>query len=811
MSLSIGDAVLTFLGDTTQLQQVFAQVPAQAEASMAKAAASVQTLNFALDATGENVAFAGSKFPQLASNWDLTGEAAKAAGVNALAFGAEAAEGVEVANHAAKEAKGTLGLLGEAFGIHLPRHVRGFVVELPGVATALSAAFSAVAIYFVIEALIKGIEKIQEFAHHAEKITEAWEAVDKVQHETLESLENDLIRSEIKVDELTNKHLEAMRLKLQLIDNLSLAKLQSELEKIGAAADKAFEEANKFGGIERFFGIENVTPVLKTKFDDIGKAAQEALSVRTPEAYAEGLKKVQAALDEANSKVNALREQQAKFDAESKAHPLMGTLGSGVKPVDPGTLQTWEELRKRVEGYKKAIEDSQQTEKNDKQVERLQNAKRVASELEAIEKDRQKGLDHRQKVEADYAKAQEKQHDKVIKDAEREKEELNAANISIANVQLAQFHRMAEGARAWIDGEMDQVEAATQKKAAIFKFQYDTALISGQKYLDEIKKLYNAEAQALINLLNQKQQLVILEAQKEAAARGQIMTVAEAKELKGFIDLENQKKAVIDKSLTAIDKQVQTITTHAAKARPTWDKFFDDIIKGSTKSGAALKTLGALTAQAIGESVAAAVMGSQSFGEAMTQMLKSVLAMLAGKAVVKALEELAEAFSALANPFTAWMAPGHFKAAAMWGVVAGAAGAAGAALGGGGGGGAGGGEHPQIDKENPNNQPAKNPPPGDKNVPHLAGGGLITETTRAMIHSGEAVIPLTDSNVMDAIGAAFARHSEGARGGDTFYFQTKGLISADTWSKTAKKLSRQVKTGRARLVASDSHKTTRRA
>jgi citrate lyase alpha subunit len=47
-----------------------------------------------------------------------------------------------------------------------------------------------------------------------------------------------------------------------------------------------------------------------------------------------------------------------------------------------------------------------------------------------------------------------------------------------------------------------------------------------------------------------------------------------------------------------------------------------------------------------------------------------------------------------------------------------------------------------------------------------------------------------------------------ASGGGGTNFYIKGLVSSDTMGKVAKKLSRQVQTGRARLVASNTHKIT---
>src|SRR6202044_1616073 len=58
---------------------------------------------------------------------------------------------------------GEVALLGEEFGIRLPRHVRNFVAELPGVAPALSAAFSATAVLFLVKALTEGADKLSQW------------------------------------------------------------------------------------------------------------------------------------------------------------------------------------------------------------------------------------------------------------------------------------------------------------------------------------------------------------------------------------------------------------------------------------------------------------------------------------------------------------------------------------------------------------------------------------------------------------------------------------------------------------------------
>lgn len=67
------------------------------------------------------------------------------------------------------EAKGSIALLGETVGVTLPRHLRTFVAGLPGVATAMSAAFDAVAVIALIDFVYKAGEKVVEFVRKNEE------------------------------------------------------------------------------------------------------------------------------------------------------------------------------------------------------------------------------------------------------------------------------------------------------------------------------------------------------------------------------------------------------------------------------------------------------------------------------------------------------------------------------------------------------------------------------------------------------------------------------------------------------------------
>jgi hypothetical protein len=91
------------------------------------------------------------------------------------------------------EAKGAMALLGDEIGVRLPRHLRGFVAELPGVASAMSAAFNAIAVIGLISIVVEAGKKVYEFVEKTEeaakKHAEAWQSTIQPINDTNDKLE----------------------------------------------------------------------------------------------------------------------------------------------------------------------------------------------------------------------------------------------------------------------------------------------------------------------------------------------------------------------------------------------------------------------------------------------------------------------------------------------------------------------------------------------------------------------------------------------------------------------------------------------
>lgn len=187
MPISIGDAVLVFSADTTQLDAAYTRINAGAKANLSGAQVEAQKLAQGLNTAGAEAIIAGEGVVQFgqdatvaAEDTAVLGTELQATAIKATEMGASMKAAGEETAFSMKEAKGEIALLGEATGITLPRHVRGFLAELPGVGAALNAAFSATAVFFLIEALVEGTKKLTEFISETFIFTESMKEADKI-------------------------------------------------------------------------------------------------------------------------------------------------------------------------------------------------------------------------------------------------------------------------------------------------------------------------------------------------------------------------------------------------------------------------------------------------------------------------------------------------------------------------------------------------------------------------------------------------------------------------------------------------------
>ena len=203
----------------------------------------------------------------------------------------------------------------------------------------------------------------------------------------------------------------------------------------------------------------------------------------------------------------------------------------------------------------------------------------------------------------------------------------------------------------------------------------DQGLVALAQSQETLNKLYKQSAQLRTAVASHEQ---------SAAARTITALSGETQAVLSQVDAYNTKVKAQKKSIDAsVEGYDQTLR-------------MSQMVSEASK-GVQVFATGSLASMAGGLwSVAdAAIASGQGVGAALAQMTKSTLLGIAQQATVKAIFNVAEGLAAATNPFTAWMAPGYFASAKMFGVAAATAGAGGlglslAGVGGSGGGGAGG-------------------------------------------------------------------------------------------------------------------------
>ncbi len=137
------------------------------------------------------------------------------------------------------EARHGVMLLGEEFGVKMPRALVSFISSLGPVSAAMEAAFPFLAIIVGATLLLEHLAKLREAG---EKLTESQVTFGTAAANALNSLDEKLLTAGIKADELNNNHLGALHKQLELIDRQSMAELVQSFGVVSKAADIVFEQ-----------------------------------------------------------------------------------------------------------------------------------------------------------------------------------------------------------------------------------------------------------------------------------------------------------------------------------------------------------------------------------------------------------------------------------------------------------------------------------------------------------------------------------------------------------------------------------------
>jgi hypothetical protein len=319
MALNVGDAVLTFFGDTANLEQAFNKVATEAGEKLGVATTgAVNSATGAIDGMSKSMAVGQQGAVELGEATDLAGDKTR---------------------ESMYQARGEVGLLVDIFHLDLPRHVRSFIAELPGVGAALSAAFQATAVLFVVSALVEGIKTIAEWAEFAEKMRQAYEK-SALAIENLTIKEGDHTKSL----ELANLKLDDQIAKLELRpdrNKLKEALLETSIaaDSLAATFSKDFEKlteesekATSFWG-QFIQSLYQANRVMSAFGSDIGKEYQKS---------SEGVEAVELVLKQVHNQmlqINELRVKQAQAKTEEEQIAASKALAEGYRVQ--GEISEW--------------------------------------------------------------------------------------------------------------------------------------------------------------------------------------------------------------------------------------------------------------------------------------------------------------------------------------------------------------------------------------------------------------------------------------------------------------------------------------
>jgi hypothetical protein len=414
-------------------------------------------------------------------------------------FGRKAVEAGGKTTYSMLEAKGSMMLLSEELGVHIPRHLQTLIAELPGVGAAFGAMLPLVGVIAAIAIIEKLVAKNEEAR---EKLAQGWDTFGTESALVFDNLDDKMLKVGKTADQLAGRHLEALRKELTLIDHASLRELAQEFGKLEKAGQSLMVE-------------------MKSSWYEVLSGSQGAAN----------------ALTHMNGEVDLLL---AKGDRKGAFDKLVGTLGSANEELKKmvaleGTM--YAPSQKHVDAQRlevdiikekiRAMEKEADINAGEKTNAKTGEAQAEAGRQEATYNAQQTGLERRRKAEENYAKERLKLHGDAVKDGERIAEEQAKATEAVGQWELRVQTSLAdetlknseatvklksaseiEGARhslamrqstaqAAADVEVKAAQTATRTEVAALDQRIESLNKHDAEYLVKLKQLEDKKAQII--------------------------------------------------------------------------------------------------------------------------------------------------------------------------------------------------------------------------------------------------------------------------------------------------------------------------
>jgi len=344
------------------------------------------------------------------------------------------------------EARHSVHLITDEFGIHIPRALTSFVAGLGPIGPALEAAFPFLAIVVGATLLLEHLAKLKE---EGEKLTEAQLHFAAVVANVMNGLNDKLLEAGIKTDELNHDHIAALAKQLELIDHASLSELERSFETVAKAADLTFAQLKSswytFGTGST--GAKHALEEFKSEYDKLlalGKDKEASDLLAGTLKSAERIRELQNQAAASHSSTDTNPDDAASYAKHAQAVTELKRAGTGYTQKEVEAQETLlEALRAQVEVEEKVNALKQAQESNAIRSEAAKEQPEVIRLRRGI--DEMATLHKREQKEAEEALlAQLHANDAFQKAMDREQQERERKSEAAANKQLQYEEHIAE-------------------------------------------------------------------------------------------------------------------------------------------------------------------------------------------------------------------------------------------------------------------------------------------------------------------------------------------------------------------------------
>ena len=500
------------------------------------------------------------------------------------------------------EARHGVMLLGEEFGVRLPRALTTFIASIGPVGAAMEAAFPFLAIIVGATLLLQHLAKLKE---EGEKLTQSQRDFGTTVANVLNGLDQKLLEAGIRTDELNGNHLAALEKRLKEIDNQSMNELVRAFDQVAKASDATFAQLKT-----SWYQLGAGSTGAKAALDEF-KSQYESLIAHNQDKEANDLL--------AGTKASAEHILALQKQIQDSSKP------GAAAPADGGLQlrRAYNELQQRGIGYTEKEIKAQQilVEALDAQVqaEGKVQALKAANKGNEVHATNDKLADDSDKVARDQAQSE--------KQALEEKDKLWQENYKNAVAGLQENERQKIDATrqgsaerlAAINSAIKEEESKGLQENGFYKGLLTARVDLIRQMLDEQNKL-EAEAGKEAAEHAAKMGELQLQAKRQAdQLRLSAMHASAAERVKVEQDEENESYAIQvakgQREIAALDK---TTLDYQNKLKALQDKELEMTVEHENK-------LAQIRDKAQEEQNARELAGQQRFADAMSKSLADVI------------------------------------------------------------------------------------------------------------------------------------------------------------------------------------------